>query len=80
MLHVNVKTNNMGVRKAWYIEAIPSPGKTRAVVVFKNNDNRVFREVFLEDISLDTSFKPEVSTVEDNSLRSVNLRLKNKLV
>lgn len=80
MLHVLVKTDDMGMRKAWYIgsvvRSISIIDHTFAIVVFKNNDNYTFREVGIERVHLDTSYRNETLPVPENSLREINLKLK----
>jgi hypothetical protein len=77
MLHVLVKTESLGLRKAWYIDAVRCEGRTLALVVFKNNDNdKFFTEVPVSTVCLDTSFRNEAMPVVD-SVRSINAKLRS---
>lgn len=88
MLHVLVKTKDMGKRKAWYVGAVvcgslfnietrQNMPVTYAIVVFKNNSDKRFYQVEIEDVFLDTSFKAESDPVVD-SLRTINLKLRKR--
>jgi hypothetical protein len=84
MIHVMVKTEKMGMRKAWYLGAVVRSvvfntgviDRTFGIVVYKNNDDGSFWEVEIERLHLDTTFRNDTSVVPENSLRDINLKLK----
>lgn len=78
MLHVMVRTDSMGKRKAWYLDTVCFRNEALCVVVFKNNnEDKNFSLIPIEKVSLDISFKHEASPVIE-SLRTINLELKRK--
>lgn len=90
MLHVLIKTDKMGMRKAWFICPTENPyGEPAGVIVYKNNNkDRPFEIVAMDRIHLDIEFRcdvdpvvPDIKTIESaRTLFGVNKALKRKSV
>lgn len=87
MLHVLIKTKDMGMRKAWFICPTETAyGEPAAVIVYKNNNKeKPFEVVAMDRVHLDIEFRAEAEPVRENTvidnvrtLRDVNRALRKK--